>query len=39
MDQLNPEKQDSYKLTAVIACDKYKRPVDLLKERFDDPDL
>jgi hypothetical protein len=38
-EQLNLEKQDSYKLTAVIACDKYKSPVDVLKERFHDPDL
>jgi hypothetical protein len=38
-EQLNLEKQDSYKLTAVMACDKYKSPVDILKERFHDPDL
>jgi hypothetical protein len=24
---------------AVVACDKYKSPVDILKERFHDPNL
>jgi len=38
-EQLNLEEQGSYELTAVIACDKYRSPVDVLKERFHDPDL
>ncbi len=38
-EQLSLEKQDSYEMDAVIACDKYKSPVDVLKERFHDPDL
>jgi hypothetical protein len=38
-EQLNLEKQDSYKLNAVVACNKYRSPVDVLKERFHDPDL
>jgi hypothetical protein len=38
-EQLNLKKKDFHKLTAVIACDKYKSPVEVLKERFDNPDL
>jgi len=38
-EELKLGKQDSYKLSAVIACDKYKSPVDVLKERFHDPEL
>ncbi|MDC0947031.1 hypothetical protein OAS18_05900 [Nitrospinaceae bacterium] len=37
-ERLNLEKQDSYKLTAG-SLHKYKSPVDVLKERFHDPDL
>ncbi len=36
---LEIEIHDSNQLNAVIACDKYKSPIDILKERFHDPDL
>ncbi|MBC8284163.1 MAG: hypothetical protein H8E32_10135 [Nitrospinae bacterium] len=38
-EKLKLEKQEPDQLSAVIACDKYKSPVDVLKERFHDPDL
>ena len=34
LDNLDPEQKAS-----VVACDKYISPVDILKERFHDPDL
>ncbi len=36
---LNLQKLESHQISDVIACDKYKSPVDVLKERFHDPDL
>lgn len=38
-ETLNLEKPTLDQLSAVIACDKYKSPVDVLKERFHDPNL
>ena len=38
-DQLNLENLDSSQQGYVIACDKYISPVDVLKERFHDPNL
>ncbi len=38
-EKLNLKKQKPDQLSAVIACDKYKSPVDVLKERFHDPNL
>lgn len=38
-EKLKLEKQEPRQLSAVIACDKYKSPVDVFKERFHDPSL
>ena len=38
-ETLEIEIHDPNQLNAVIACDKYKSPVDVLKERFHDPNL
>jgi hypothetical protein len=34
LENLDPEHKES-----IVACDKYISPVDILKERFHDPDL
>jgi hypothetical protein len=36
---LNLENLESDYKDSVVACDKYISPVDVLKERFHDPDL
>ncbi len=38
-DLLNLENLDSEYKSYVVACDKYKSPVDVLKERFHNPSL
>lgn len=38
-EKLNIENQTSSPMSSVIACNKYKSPVDVLKERFHDPNL
>ena len=38
-DLLNLENLDSEHGSYVIACNKYKSPVDVLRERFHDPNL
>ena len=38
-DKLNLENLDSDQQNYVVACDKYISPVDVLKERFHDPNL
>ncbi|MZG54256.1 MAG: hypothetical protein F3743_00560 [Nitrospinae bacterium] len=38
-EKLNLGEQISNQISSVIACDKYKSPVDVLKERFHDPNL
>lgn len=38
-DLLNLENLDSEQKGSVVACDKYISPVDILKERFHDPNL
>ncbi len=38
-DRLNLDNLDSAQKSFVVACDKYRSPVDVLKERFHDPNL
>lgn len=38
-DLLNLDNLDSGQKSSVVACDKYRSPVDVLKERFHDPNL
>ena len=38
-DLLNLDNLDSEQKGSVVACDKYISPVDVLKERFHDPNL
>lgn len=38
-DKLNLENLGSEQQDYVVACDKYVSPVDVLKERFHDPNL
>ena len=39
VDSLNLDNLDSDQKHSVVACDKYVSPVDVLKERFHDPNL
>lgn len=38
-DLLKLDNLDSEYKNSVVACDKYKSPVDVLRERFHDPNL
>lgn len=39
VDSLNLDNLNSEQKGSVVACDKYRSPVDVLKERFHDPNL